>query len=362
MKSETLKPILIGDAEVQYFTREFGFIVISKKNITAKKIQAFLVQGFSVFVQIGNEPKELEILKNLPEKSVDVILYADETYNLNLNKALIKCKSVKNRFRVYPIWDAGPTRIFDAFFINPLRYHKLCVKYGVIKFIFAYLSGIEIMRRQFFLKVTEYFWRKKSIQIPIGYTDTFAKNYLEFIKNKYQIHLDSEVSLVEFSSRNLRLFYTNKKIDLAFMGQKGNIERQYAVSLISNYENSLVNVKNLFNYSRNAKGISEKLDPYIEAGFSSFRILCPPGNYSALSFRKLESLCFGSLPINVGRCLTDPLYLNQVEDNFIKSWTKALKLSLAFSSGDIEKIVQGKINEVQSNLSHLRSIFWNSKV
>jgi hypothetical protein len=354
------KYVLIGEAEEEYFRRELKFDVLPKKFVDKNRLLELMDEKVAITIQIGGDPDELNIFKGLPANSVNVLLYADEVYDVRINRRILKYKSVKTVYRVYPIWKTNLGKLFLTFFFNPNQGFGFVKEFGLKKTLIFKLIGIEMFRRQFLIKIYEKYYGKKSKNIPLGYTDTFAKNYIKLVKNKYNINIDGKQSLIEVAIDNLHLLQKEKSLDFFFVGQKGNLERQFAIKKLEKVKNSEIYLNERFNEKR-VRNSQRDFDFYVENGIRSKRILCPPGNYSALTFRLLESLCLGSLPVRASSCITDPLYpgplLPSGSKVFSRSWAWTIQSASELSDKSIQILVENELTEKRNLFSLLVSGF-----
>jgi len=93
---------------------------------------------------------------------------------------------------------------------------------------------------------------------------------------------------------------------------------------------------------------------YVEVLTKSTSFLCPPGNYSGHSFRILESLVCGALPIVASNVITDPLFqdptgLNE-NSHFIYSWKKRIREHELLSSSQVKDLFQEARNKLTEQI------------
>ena len=100
----------------------------------------------------------------------------------------------------------------------------------------------------------------------------------------------------------------------------------------------------------------------------SINFLCPPGNYSGHSFRILESLVCGSLPIVASNVITDPLFQDpmrlRVNSHVICSWKRRIREHELLSSSQVNDLLQEArmkhTEQIQSSKLHLQKFQFTS--
>ena len=314
------------------------------------KLSKFLEHGVHPIIQIGASLEEVEQLKIFPIRSISVMLYADETYEPKINKQIANCNSIHSVIRPYPIWKFSILQLNRWLAKSFLEFFAICKVSGLAKSFKFTISGLEMLRRQLFISIRYRLAGKNLINMHLGYTDTFAKNYLNALpKSKLSVPEFNE-SLFAFASENRNYFFKLKKSKISFMGQAGNAERRLAISLLKNYRDARVTVRTHFKGSQSKTDQDLKSIDYLKECFESSIVLCPPGNYSGLSFRISEALCAGAFPLVVSSSLTDPLFpgskVKWKRVHLEETWKNSLKQILEMAPNQIMDLWEREITEI----------------
>jgi len=338
---------IIGNAESEFFVREFKAKWVNKDLDYLDKLKKLIDQGVHPIVQVGSSSAEVDDLKIFPNRSISVMLYADETYQPKINKQIASCHSIHSVIRPYPIWKFSLNQVFRWSLKAFAEFYATCRLTGLkdsTRFTFA---GLEMLRRQLVISLRFKLAKKCLLNINLGYTDTFANNYIQAL-SKYEIPvLDGTVSLFAIALNNKDILFNLKSSKISFMGQQGNSERRLAVTLLETYPGARVFVRNHF------KGGLDKLEQrrnsieFLNECFQNLITLCPPGNFSGLSFRISEALCAGSFPLTVSNSQTDPLFRGfELERNGawrVSTWRNSLKQILSKDPLEIMNLWESEI-------------------
>lgn len=257
----------------------------------------------------GNEQEELEVLTGLPENSIWVFLYADETYLPRLNRKVMKIKAVKGIIR--PYWNSSQNYSRD-WFSCLLRFFLTCKHREKISLIKLAFAGIILVHRQKYIQRLCDKYEKVIIKVPLGYTNGFARYLRQHKKMKCTC-----VSLVAHSLHE-NLIERRRDYSVSFVGQIGNIQRQkfvditeemvFANNQLLNGTIKVVRRKNFGGTVGSNSATMETFREFIEIGLNSRFGLCPPGNFAGETFRFFEILCLGALPIEASAVISDPAF------------------------------------------------------
>jgi hypothetical protein len=355
--------IVFGNAEKEYWRRELGAIVIPKTPGYLGLIQSYIEQGIRPIVQIGSAREELYELASFPRNSIIAILFADETYSPKLNQDLLNTDSIFLVVRSYSLPEFSLVKMIKSFiqglldlssnlsFPNLLEFFKLCS------------AGLVMALRQKKIIKLEKKLGKNSIAIPLGYTDLFCQSFISFLIKNFGIELKPEVSLLSSEvSAILLKEEISRRFRFGFIGQRGNLARHFAINSARNRNSILVERER---YGGTLGGNEATIDTgleYVEVSTKSINFLCPPGNYSGHSFRILESLVCGSLPMVASNVITDPLFQDpmrlRVNSHVICSWKRRIREHELLNSSQVNDLLQEArmkhAEQIQSSKLHLQ--------
>jgi hypothetical protein len=143
-----------------------------------------------------------------------------------------------------------------------------------------------------------------------------------------QTGAESDGSLFHPSSLKIQ----TKFIDVCFVGQKGNVERQKFVNDViremSECEinpNFKVVVREEFGGVRNSLEKTTWCDEYVEILNRASVSICPPGNYSGVTYRYAESLLLYCYPLQSNEVVTDPNWEPYLELDSTPLWESKLE-------------------------------------
>lgn len=307
--------------------------------------------GEKAIVFIDSSVKSYDFLDQFPTRSVVVFFVSDETYSAWATIRLLLKPSTFKVFRDYPIGNFSKLTHYPTLLIQAIR-EKLTVKLPAKVFYRALFSGIAISVKQLLMTTFSILLRKKLDWLPLGYTRSFSETYAEsFNLGKNESILEHSIA-VNFVSVKLK-----KKTRTFFSGQIGGFDRQAMINLA---KLNCLSVGPLFpqyggpsNSSLKNKAESDYFLGLLESKFS----ICPPGNYSAESFRYLESLILYSYPLLKTRVLSDP----------ISTLNSAMSFEHYLSHGDslreesIELEIRKKLLDIRDKLLRIRGelTFWS---
>jgi hypothetical protein len=257
----------------------------------------------------GNEPKEVRSLRGFPQNSIWVLLYADETFRPELNFEVITNKAVKGVIR--PYWNSSQN-YSPNWLIYLIKLFSMCNYLEKIRLIRLALAGYIMVRRQRRIQKLCDRYEKVILKIPLGYTNGFAKSLRQYEEMKCDC-----VSLIAHALHQ-NLLEQKRQYSVSFVGQIGNIQRQKFVemaekTLSEDNQTSSGSVKIVirknFGGTIGSNGATmETFREFIEIGLNSRFGLCPPGNFAGETFRFLELLCLGAVPIEASAIVADPAF------------------------------------------------------
>ena len=319
----TQKLIVFAKSEFFFWEHEFQAIIYKPEETDLDRILEIIYSGIRPIVQLNGSPSDFELLDRLPRKSILVHLNSDETYNPKFNKKVIKSSSVAAILRSYPLPNMKPILILKGILILTLYVLKSFFSKNFLSRFSVVIHGIVMAKRQIHIKFWEVLRKKITIKVPLGYTDLFYENFQQ------QFHSVTSKSLF---SGNENLF-KEKKQGVVFIGLKGNIFRQEVINaclevIPDSY--SYVKIRKAFGGFIGPHGSNEKEGrEYFDVLRKSSLSICPPGNYSGITFRFAESIACRVLPVSFNFVPSDPLFSKRSSLNL--NFMSTLNLKKTFS-------------------------------
>jgi len=307
----TSRILYFSEEKSQFLSREMGWEFHEKSQLSQIRIEE--LSHYTVVVLIGTEIDELEQLKDFPENSLWVHLYADEIYSPKLNLALIKLKSIRGILRSYPLPERTLLVSLKRWIYSNSRF--LFQRRRVsIEFLLSCLSGLVILGRQYLCKFLHSIYRIPYINFIPGYTNLFALSIAKYVNDFVG---DDSFFLLENSQKNIDSnFEKHRKFAISFVGQTGNAWRKFLLEQLMKTSNVLEDEKikvvsrSGFGGTAGANGADiHSGKEYVEILCNSSLVLVPPGNYAQSTFRFLESIICGAIPLFDFHSPTDPGYL-----------------------------------------------------
>jgi hypothetical protein len=300
--------------------------------------------GEKAIVFIDSSVKSYDFLDQFPTRSVVVFFVSDETYSAWATIRLLLNPSTFKVFRDYPIGNFSKLTHYPTLLIQAIR-EKITVKLPTEVFYRALFAGMAISVKQLLMTTFSILLRKKLDWLPLGYTRSFSEIYVE------SFNLGKDMSILEhsiaFNFNNVKL---KKKTKTFFSGQIGGFDRQAMISIAKLNGLSVGPLYPQFggplNSSLKKKAENEYFRGLLESNFS----ICPPGNYSAESFRYLESLTLYSYPLLKTRVLSDPISIlnNAMSFEYYLSHGNSLRGEL------MELEIRKKLLDIRDKLLRIR--------
>ena len=336
------KLIVFGNAECEYWAREFGAEVYPKTHEYIEAAKKLISNGIKPIIQVGSI-EELDELLFFPKGSLSIHLYADETYSPILNRKLFGIESASIIIRSYPVNSFSLRSILKSQLSGLVDFFNNINPRNFILFIKMSFAGMIMAIRQRRISKLESLSSKTTILLPLGYTNLFCQSYIEYMDKNYSVKISDNESLIKSRTENLiRICSDSKKFDFGFVGQTGSLARQFAVNAIRDYGNMLILREKFGGTLGGNEATIESGAEYVEVLMKSKYSICPPGNFSGNSFRIVESLICGSFPIVSSHVLTDPLYRDPINLNaksrWIHSWEQRIETISNMTQNEIEKL------------------------
>jgi hypothetical protein len=310
----------------QYWSREFKAKTISGNENTFEKIHEIVDSGHCPVVEVINF--EAQFL-TFPANSLIALLSTDEKYDLELNSSVLNCKAFKAVIRPYKIPERSISLICKAFWTGLVEGAKHFSSQTPRKLVGWGIEGIGMIKRQSRIRQMIVDSGKTVINIPLGYTDFFAETFLENLKiESNKIYLKDK-SLLEIAIAS-GAFIQDKVYKFVFIGQIGQIVRQFAISALEGFSSKKLVIRVTYGGVSNDENRKLGIGKEYVIGLTESQIsVCPPGNISGNSYRIMESLICGAFPAVMSNVLCDPMFQSPVLEVFDGhkpwTWTRYLK-------------------------------------
>lgn len=295
---------LSNDTEL-FAERELGWKRLRFSDFSPEQLEK--INQNTIILFLGNSTAELEFLEGLPSLKVWLWMYGDETFNPVLNFIAIRHPSVIGVIRPYPL---QMKRLYSdlmsclKFLVTETKF-KNWLPTSLFMFSKFFVASIIRVLRIHFVKFLHFVWRKQYINFIPGYTNLFAKNFIDEFKIQITCH-----SLIESALRCE--VKADRDVDVSFVGQSGSPNRLKALSIFNKNKSNMktfVKTREGFGGTEGSNGASTLTSrEYIQILLRSRYVLCPSGHYSGATFRWLETLILGAVPIQSRRIPPDPTF------------------------------------------------------
>jgi hypothetical protein len=259
--------------ENEFLTREFGFDIhpiVEKRQLIS--------HGNVCFIATANPLLWHEILSTI-DCEVVLILLGNESYDTRILELLDSQQQIKHLF-IYN----GPrenhlvallTHIHEL-----LQYPKLFLTFNFWKFWVWAFRISQRTRRFVFSKPFSIF--------PLGYTDRFVNE--NRVLGTFNLEGNSSILDQAISFDN-----ESKPNKISFFGQEGNWYRQHLIQLFR--DRFSLDSQTYKGFGGNSTKHSQVTSNYTESLLLSRFTLCAPGEVTNETFRYLESLIMGCIPV-----------------------------------------------------------------
>jgi hypothetical protein len=334
-----------GLIEAEFLKREFGLILteINTSNLP-------IINNLETCIFATTNPIELEpVIKNSNTNSLIIFILGNETYSVPIFEYLNNYKDKIKLALIYNLPKRTSFWITFRCFVAAIYDGGLFFKTDGVNLMRNLKNGIDFMRRN----------RKIKILYPhsdllLGYTNMFVKEL-----NALGLAKDSK-SL--FNDDFFNQFLNSKTKTMSFIGANGSWTRRLAIRQMERLvrDNQVKVVQDSYKILNRPL---ESSTSFIKSLIDSKFVLCPPGNLTNKTFRYLESLLMGALPILPPATIQDNhLWDTWVEssDKIRYSWTKCIKQALGMSESDRkEKVTKAlaleleKINAINKKIDQV---------
>jgi hypothetical protein len=292
-----------------YLNRELRIRLLyggDQKTIQLNRVKS----GKNALIFIDSSVKDLNFMDFFPKKSVIVFFVSDETYSARTTIRILLKSSTFKVFRDYPIGKFSRLSKYPKVLLVAIS-EKWKFRVPLILFFRAFPAGIIMVLKQFAMACFSNLLKKPIDWIPLGYTYGFAGAY------SHHFNIEIDRSILSHSLETVhKLTSQQKKHSAFFTGQIGGFDRQV---VLKKAQVSGINVG--ITYKQYGGPIDPALRREAEQRYfyglmeNSFSI-SPPGNYSADTFRHLESFILNSYPLLKREVLSDPITILTPRINF----------------------------------------------
>jgi len=292
-----------------YINRELGIRLFYGGDQRAIQL-ARVNNGQKAIFFVDSSVKNFDFLDHFPAKSAIVFFVSNETYSAwAAIRILLKPSTIKI-FRDYPIGNFSRLIHYPTLLIQAIR-EKITYKVPAKFFYLAFFAGLIMTSKQFCMESISALMRKRVDWIPLGYTLRFSEIYAQ------RFNLEKGTSILKHS---LEIVFDNieyeKKSNTFFSGQLGGFDRQVMIKAAQVGGLIVGPIFEQFGGPLHSSSKKKAEENYFLGLLKSRFSICPPGNYSAESFRYLESLILHSYPLLKTRVLSDPLSTLHQRINF----------------------------------------------
>ncbi len=308
-----------GLVEAEFLKREFGLILTEINSDNLPTIKNLKTCFFAT-----TNPMELEyLIKDAHSDSLVIFILGNETYSVPIFEYL---NNYSDRIRMTFIYNLPKrTSYWISFrcFLAAIYDGGLLLDNNGVELSRHFKNGIDFMRRNRKIKM-----HYPNSDFPLGYTNMFVKelNSLGFARHSESL----------FKDKSFDKFIGNKIKTMSFVGANGSWARRLAIKKMLKLvkDNKVKLVQDSY---KNSDTPSELNTSYIMSLIDSKFVLCPPGNLTNKTFRYLESLLMGALPILPPATIQD----NHLWDTWMESsgkirysWTKCINQALRMEERD----------------------------
>ena len=288
-----------SDSKISFLCNEMGWIHNKRSELDSLLDHPRLWQSRIKVVLIGNSLDEIKAIQSFPRSSLWVLLYGDETWNPRLNKSLLKTNSLIGTIRPYPAASKS-LKSLRKLCLASLRY--LPRKFSFRKLVRGLAFSFVAVFRQAYINILHSKTKKQNIDFLPGYTELFIDAIEAITGIKY-----SKNSLMCSESK---VTPSKKQIQFSFVGQRGGTWREFALARLKETilkKDFLYIERPSFGGTKGANGASlETAREYVQTLLDSRFVISPPGNYSGSTFRWLESVICGAIPLQALSNPSDP--------------------------------------------------------
>ena len=267
-------------SEVEFLRRE---LAITWRQVSQPELQSLLQQNPRLLLLVSEPLPYLPVLRAASQRSLVVLMLSDEAYAPE-RLDVARSPALVCTYRHYPAQPASALSILRSA-AGYVRDSK-GTSQSATTVIPNVASGLRLRARMAP-------WQQLRDQVrtlPLGYTDTFARAFVDSRK------MEPDQSLFDAALGN-----KHRSISLSFRGNRGLAQRIVGLEKAQRVrDNEVVMVD--ADWSARAEGDTGR--SYVESLTSARFVLTPPGFANNESFRFYEALACGALPVEVTAATT----------------------------------------------------------
>lgn len=344
--------VFVVNTQEEYWRREFKAQIIYK-DVNYKEILSGLIsKGVVPIFQLDEDFEELQFLATLPKHSLIGWCHSDEKYDLKFNVKVASLGSLKLVLRPYKYSKgslSNTLKSLGATFLN-IKYLSNFSEYA--RLLMWQFRGLNMQVRQLTIRALFAVQRRNYRDIPIGYTNIFAKSIGTVMNlNRDSSILDSHQPL-EISAEGFRATFT---------GQSGQVVREAAIRALEEIPGQQVTRRKSYGASNimTSDVLNNGID-YVNNLLKHQLVLCPPGNISGESFRIFETISLRRLPIFMKHVTSDPNFGSNLEFqpsySDKRNWGKVIDKYFNISKIEYLEYVSHNIHIIKSEIKALNDV------
>ncbi len=281
-----------------YFRRELGLVPVTLEEID---FEVSAERPLLAFLHV--EPEALRSLRDLPPRSVHLLVVSDETYRLDLLEAITRTPAIAHVFRCYPLFGGSRQPVPRRLAVAASELRGMDV--GQVRPALRAVAAGSVLRR----RVASWSRRLRISGIGVtslclGYTEWFEMGLNALAEEGLLPAVPEAGSLLPYLADAREQILANKTEHLGFVGQSGNFQRQAGIRSARQAGFNVGPVRDGFGGGSQDPVLASR--EHVGQLLSSRFTLCPPGNYSGESFRLTEACLMFSVPVEVTPTLSDP--------------------------------------------------------
>lgn len=334
--------------EAQFLLREFE-LELTEIDVSNEKA----LKNSEVILLATADPRELKhIIQGRKEQSVIIFFLGNETYDIPQFEYFNNYQKEIRHCFIYNLPKKTPYLVSLKCFFAAIYDGGCFHREGTGNIIRHAKNGLDFMRRNRKIRL-DY----SASNFPLGYTNTFVS---ELKNSGYNItgSLLTNKNISEMSKKQRTQI-------INFIGAAGSWNRRLALKRMKRvFPNSDFDIKangwtNKMLINKDANAFSNN---YVSTLLNSKFTLCPPGNLTNQTFRYLESLIMGSLPILPPATIQDNHLWNSWSE-FTKpiyySWTSNLRKAKNMSEEERLSLVTLALNAEKYRIQNVKNLLHN---
>lgn len=345
--------VVVANSQREFWLREFGAEVFVKDGNFEQVVTSLIRSKICPIVQVDNQPDELKFLDQLPENSFIGWLHADESNDLNFNRRVIALKSVRLVLRPYKIRNFSFRRSFQSSSYSLLNLNYARNLHEILKIFRWQIRGFGMQLRQAKISNLHQKYPVPFINIPLGYTDIFARSFIALIGSKNFPRSDSLFELDRLMQNKI------PGSQISFVGQAGQIVRKFAIRSLKHADKPFILERDGFGASNNIdEDVQAKGLEYVTISRGSRFILSPPGNISGETFRSYESFLLNRIPLVMNYVTSDSAFSHSFDyilwSKPIQKWKQLIRKVQEISDEEYLEILKINRDKQREELAYLK--------